>query len=114
MKGNTILPLALLAILILQSTSSVVALPPVPPDYLQPERSWIKEDGMPADTWGQYNDTGPNRLNLTYRHSRMNMAYVVRSSDPSDQINTTFIVYRNQSSLNGFNPKVDIFFGGHG
>ncbi|MBU7004879.1 MAG: hypothetical protein HXS50_04880, partial [Theionarchaea archaeon] len=87
------------------------ALPPVPPNHLQPEKAWIKEDGMAAETWGQYNDTGPNRLNLTYRHSRINIAYVIRSSDPSDPILTTFIIFRNQSTSNGFNSSGHLFPG---
>ena len=90
---------------------SHAALPPIPPDHLQAERAWIKEDGAAAETYGQYNDTGPNRLNLTYRHSAINLAYVIRSGDPLDEVSTTFIIYRNQSPSNGFNSTGHLFPG---
>lgn len=86
-------------------------LPQPPFDYLQPEKAWIKENGFPRDTWDQYNDTGRNKLNLTYRHSAVNIAYVIRSSDPSDEVNATFIVYKNESGSNGFNSTGHLFTG---
>jgi len=91
--------------------SLVLALPSPPINYLQPEKAWIKEDGMARETWGQYNDTGRNMLNLTYRHSAVNIAYVIRSSDPTDVVNATFIVYRNDSASNGFNSTGHLFPG---
>ena len=103
-----------LALVVAISAASLPArggLPSPPPDYLQPERVWVKESGMPEEAWGQYNDTGPNMLNLTYRHSSVNLAYVIRSSDPNDQITTTFILYRNQSGANGFNATGHLFPG---
>jgi hypothetical protein len=86
-----------------QNLALVRSLPPIPPDHLQPERAWIKEEGLPANAWGQYNDTGPNKLNLTYRHSSVNLGYVIRSSDPADDLNATFIIYKNSTALDGFN-----------
>lgn len=102
---------SVLLLLLMGAWLCVEALPPLPPDHLQPEMAWIKEEGLPKETWGQYNDTGPNRLNLTYRHSAANMAYVIRSSDPSDEVNATFIAYRNISSSNGFNSTGHLFPG---
>ncbi len=58
-----------------------------------------------------YNDTGPNRLNLSYRHSAVNIAYVISSTDPSDEVNATFIAYRNVSSSNGFNSTGHLYPG---
>lgn len=84
---------------------------PPPPEYLQAERAWIKEEGAGVETWDQYNDTGSRRLNLTYRHSSLNIAYVIRSSDPADRLNCTFIIYRNTSDANGFNASGHLFPG---
>jgi len=94
-----------------QQASFSQGLPPLPPDYLQPERVWIKEEGFPASTWGQYNETTRNKLNLTYRHSKVNIAYVIRSADPTDKVNATFIVYRNTSGSDGFNSTGQLFPG---
>ncbi len=110
MRTGKILVIILTALLA-QQGSFPQALPPLPPDYLQPEKVWIKEDGFPASTWGQYNDTASNKLNLTYRHSKVNIAYVIRSADPSDRVNATFIVYRNVSASNGFNSTGHLFPG---
>ncbi len=104
---------ALILIFIAFSVQAVLGqAPPLPPpDFLQEEKAWIKEDGAPRETWGQYNDTVERILNLTYRHSAVNIAYVIRSSDPGDVIRATFIVYRNASSTNGFNSTGHLYPG---
>ena len=106
------IPVALVVVgLLSQHASFSQGLPPLPPDYLQAERLWIKEEGFPASTWGQYNETTRNKLNLTYRHSKVNIAHVIRSADPSDRVNATFIVYRNTSASDGFNSTGHLFPG---
>ena len=100
----------LVLILVLVSVKAAVSqAPQPPPNYLQEEKAWIKEDGAPRDTWDQYNDTSARILNLTYRYSAVNIAYVIRSSDPSDVIRATFIAYRNESPTNGFNSTGHLY-----
>lgn len=111
MPRSFVLPLSAVILACVICLPANGALPSPPPDRLQPEKAWIKENGMPVETWGQYNDTGANRLNLTYRHSTVNFAYVIRSPDPQDQITTTFILYRNQSGANGFDSTGHLFPG---
>jgi len=90
---------------------SISATTPPPEDYQLEEYAWIKEDGAAAGSWRQYNNTGWNQLNLTYAFSKCNIAYVTRSTSASDHFNVTFIVYRNESSTNGFDEEGYLFPG---
>jgi hypothetical protein len=76
---------------------------PLPPDYTQDEKSWLKQDGMDASTWAMYNNTGWNRLNLSYRSAKANLAYVVASTNPTDDIDVTFWVWYNNSAFSDIN-----------
>lgn len=84
---------------------------PPPPEYQFDERAWLKEDDAPPETWHQYDDTGSNRLNLTYRYSQCNMAYVAKRNASAGSLNVTFIVYHNSSLSSGFNRTGHLFPG---
>ncbi len=87
--------LGLLAVL---STASGVE---PPSEYRLPEHLWIKEHGSPATEWAQYaNSSDPLKLSSSY--SKLDIAYVVRSRDPDEVVNTTLIIYRNSMTRKRF------------
>ncbi len=65
-----------------------------PPDYLVEEGVWIKETGTPESAWDRYDGAGLC-LNLTRPDSKVDLAYVKRSTDHIPAANATFILYRN-------------------
>jgi len=89
--------------------SPAVAQVPRPASYMLVEYAWLKEDGVGPETWKQYNNTGWNRLNLSFRFSKVNIAYVARSIATADSFSVNFIVYRNGTSGNYFNKTGHLF-----
>jgi len=89
--------------------SASVSTPP-PEDFQVEEYAWLKEEGEDPSAWGQYNNTGWNRLDLTYVFSKCNLAYVVRTNGSAD-FNVTFIVYHNSSAGSGFDREGHLFPG---
>lgn len=84
---------------------------PPPTSYQLVEYAWLKEDGRPPEDWKQYNNTGWNRLNLTYRFSKCNMAYVARTDAAAGNFTVTFIAYYNSSASSGFDDAGYLFAG---
>jgi len=91
------------------ATTSISLVPP-PQNYQLEEYAWIKESGTGTEHWWQHNDTGPNMLDLTYRHSSCDLAYVARTTG-GGSFNITFIIYHNSSSSSGFNSTGHLFPG---
>ncbi len=110
-KGLTTATIGIFLASILAIINPATAVVPRPANYELQEYAWLKEDGVGPDTWAMYNNTGWNRLNLSYKFSKVNLAYVARSAASADDFNVTFIVYRNQSASNGFNMSGHLFNG---
>jgi len=94
----------------LAMVASTISLVPPPQNYLLDEYAWIKEDGTGPEAWRQHNDTGANMLELTYRHSSTNLAYVARTTGAAT-FNVTFIVFHNSSATSGFDSTGHLYPG---
>lgn len=110
-KGLSAATIGLFLASILAIINPAAAVTPPPENYELQEYAWLKEEGVGADTWAMYNNTGWNRLNCSYKFSKVNMAYVVRDAAAAGYINATFIVYRNISAANGFYMNGTLFDG---
>jgi hypothetical protein len=111
-KGFSVATIGILLASIFATIVPAMAQVPLPPNYTMDEKSWLKQDGMDASTWAMYNNTGWNRLNLTYRSAKANLAYVVASTNPTDDIDVTFWVWYNNSEFsdtNYFNTTGHLF-----
>ena len=102
---------ASVAVAILAQLPQISPQVPPPTSYQLVEYAWLKEDGMPVEGWNQYNNTGWNMLNLTYRFSKCNLAYVARTDASAGNFTVTFIVYHNSSASSGFNASGNLFPG---
>jgi hypothetical protein len=110
-KGFSVATIGIFLVSIFAVFNPAAAVVPAPASYQLEEYAWLKEDGLTADTWKQYNNTGWNRLNLSFKFSKCNIAYVARSAATADDFNVTFIVYRNISASNGFFPNGTLYAG---
>jgi len=110
-KGFSVATIGIFLASIFAVLTPSAAVVPAPANYLLSEYAWLKDNDLGADTWKQYNNTGWNRLNLSYKFSKCNIAYVARSAATADDFNVTFIVYRNISAANGFNTTGHLFNG---
>jgi hypothetical protein len=110
-KGFSVATIGLFLVSIFAAINPVSAVVPAPASYQLEEYAWLKEDGVGAQAWAQYNNTGWNRLNLSYRYSKVNLAYVARSAATADDFNVTFIVYHNTSAADGFNTTGHLYSG---
>ncbi len=110
-KGFSVATIGIVLASMFAAIPTAVAQVPRPANYMLVEYAWLKEDGAGPETWKQYNNTGWNRLNLSFRFSKVDFAYVARSAATADSFNVTFIVYHNQSAANGFNKTGHLFPG---
>jgi hypothetical protein len=107
-KGCSVATIGIFLASIIAVVTPAAAVVPAPANYLRSEYAWLKEDGVAPETWAQYNNTGWNSLDLSYRFSKVNIAYVVASATSPEDFNVTFIVYHN-GTTNYFNDTGHIF-----
>jgi hypothetical protein len=103
-KGFSVATIGIFLVSILAIFNPAAAVVPAPANYQLAEYAWLKEDGVAPETWAMYNNTGWNRLNLSFKFSKCNIAYVARSAATSDDFNVTFcVIYNDTTTGFGFN-----------
>jgi hypothetical protein len=103
-KGFSVATIGIFLVSILAIFNPAAAVVPAPLNYQLEEYAWLKEDGVAPETWAMYNNTGWNRLNLSFKFSKVNIAYVARSDATSDDFNVTFcVIYNDTVAGTGFN-----------
>ena len=107
-KGVSVATIGIFIASMLAVINPATAVVPAPANYMLDEYAWLKEDGVDPSTWAQYNNTGWNRLNLSYRFSKVDIAYVCSSSSTAENFNITFIVVYN-TTTSGFNTTGHFF-----
>jgi len=111
-KGFSVATIGIFLVSILAIFNPAAAVVPAPTDYQKQEYAWLKEDGVAPETWDMYNNTGWNRLNLSFKFSKCNIAYVARSAATADDFNVTFcVIYNDTTSGFGFNSTGHLFAG---
>jgi hypothetical protein len=103
-KGFSVATIGIFLVSILAIFNPAAAVVPGPTNYQVQEYAWLKEDGVAPETWDMYNNTGWNRLNLSFKFSKCNLAYVARSAATADDFNVTFcVIYNDTTAGTGFN-----------
>jgi hypothetical protein len=111
-KGFSVATIGIFLVSILAIFNPAAAVVPGPANYQVQEYAWLKEDGVAPDTWDMYNNTGWNRLNLSFKFSKCNLAYVARSAATADDFNVTFcVIYNDTTAATGFNMSGHLLAG---
>jgi hypothetical protein len=111
-KGFSVATIGIFLVSILAIFNPAAAVVPGPANYQVEEYAWLKEDGVGPDSWDMYNNTGWNRLNLSFKFSKCNLAYVARSAATADDFNVTFcVIYNDTTAGTGFNTTGHLFAG---